>query len=151
MTTKLEHLQALIEPAVKAFDCELWGIQLSLSKQALLRVYIEAEQGVSVEDCEKVSRQVSGILDVEDPIPGEFTLEVSSPGMDRPLFTQPQFEANVGEQVKLRLRYAFEGRRNFKGLLVGVEGDEIVLQVDNEEYLLPVENIESANIVPNFK
>jgi ribosome maturation factor RimP len=105
---------------------------------------------VGVEDCERVSRQVSSLLDVEDPIRSEYTLEVSSPGMDRPLFRLEQFQANVGERVALRLRQPFEGRRKFTGLLKTVENEEIVLEVDDEEYLLPYELIDKANVVPQF-
>ncbi len=151
MATKLEQLEALIEPAVQAFGCELWGIELSQSKHSMLRIYIDAEQGVGIEDCENVSRQVSGILDVEDPISGEYTLEVSSPGMDRQLFKLEHFERYQGEEVKLRLRYAYEGRRNFKGLLCGVEGEDIILRVEDEEYLLPHESIERAKVLPRYE
>ena len=118
MSSKLEQLQAMLAPVIEALGYECWGIEyISQGRHSLLRVYIDHSNGILVEDCEKVSRQVSGILDVEDPIPGEYTLEVSSPGMDRPLFTLEQFNAFVGEQVKIRLRSPYEGRRNFQGLL----------------------------------
>jgi len=103
-----------------------------------------------VDDCARVSHQVSGILDVEDPIPEQYMLEVSSPGMDRPLYTLEQFQAYAGHQVQLRLRMPFEGRRKFKGLLNGVEGDEVLLVVDDEEYLLPIDYIDRANVIPQF-
>jgi len=104
-----------------------------------------------VDDCATVSRQISAILDVEDPIAGEYMLEVSSPGMDRPLFTLDQFRRFSGEQVKIRLRSPFEGRRNFKGALIGVEGDEVVVAVDEHEYLLPIELIDKAQVIPRFE
>ena len=116
----------------------------------MLRIYIDAEAGIDVEGCAKVSRQVSGVLDVEDPISGEYTLEVSSPGMDRPLFTLEQYKAYVGHVVQLKLRMPFDGRRNFKGVLSGIEDEDIVLIVDQDEYLLPIDHIEKANIVPQF-
>jgi ribosome maturation factor RimP len=111
----------------------------------------DAADGISVEDCEKVSRQVSGVLDVEDPIQGEYTLEVSSPGMDRPLFRPEHYRAWVGHMVQVKLRMAFEGRRKFKGLLNGMDGDDVAVIVDDHEYLLPFESIEKANIVPVYE
>lgn len=151
MASIQERLTQMFAPVVQSLGCELWGVEyVAQGKNSLLRVYIEKSDGVAVEDCENVSRQVSSILDVEDPIRSEYTLEVSSPGMDRPLFQLQQFEQSVGEQVTLRLRVAFEGRRRFKGLLKGVENDEVILEVDNEEYILPYELIDKANIVPQF-
>jgi ribosome maturation factor RimP len=152
VSSKLEQLQAMLAPVIEALGYECWGIEyISQGRHSLLRVYIDHSNGILVEDCEKVSRQVSGILDVEDPIPGEYTLEVSSPGMDRPLFTLEQFSAFVGEQVKIRLRSPYEGRRNFQGLLRGVEDQDVVVQVDNHEYLLPIEMIDKANVIPRFE
>ncbi len=151
MSTKTEQLQAMIAPAVEALGYEMWGVEYhSHGRQPLLRVFIDGENGITVEDCAAASRQISAVLDVEDPISSEYTLEVSSPGMDRPLFTLDQFGRYTGEWVKLKLRAPFEGRRNFRGVLRGVEGDEVVLVVDNEEYLLPIELIDKANIVPQF-
>lgn len=151
MASIQERLTEMFAPIVQSLGCELWGVDyVAQGRNSLLRIYIEKADGVAVEDCERVSRQVSSVLDVEDPIRSEYTLEVSSPGMDRPLFQLKQFEQSVGEDIALRLRVAFEGRRKFKGLLKGVENDEIVLEVDNEEYILPYELIDKANIVPRF-
>jgi len=152
VSSKLEQLQALLAPVVEALGYVCWGVEyISQGRHSLLRVYIDHPNGILVEDCEKVSRQVSGVLDVEDPITNEYTLEVSSPGMDRPLFTLEQFAAHVGEQVKIKLRSPFEGRRNFQGLLRGVEDQDVVVQVDEHEYLLPIEMIDKANVVPRFE
>lgn len=151
MSAKLKLLHELIEPSVTALGFELWGIEyLAQGAHSVLRIYIDSEDGITVDDCAKVSHQVSGVLDVEEPISGHYNLEVSSPGMDRPLFTLEQFAAWAGHQVQLRLRVPFEGRRKFKGLLNGVEGDEVLLIVDKEEYLLPIDMIDRANIVPQF-
>ena len=99
MVSKLQ-LQQLLEPVVESLGCSLWGLEyISQGRHTTLRLYIEAEGGVGVEHCEKVSRQVSAVMDVEDPISGEYTLEVSSPGLDRPLYTLEQFQAYVGETV----------------------------------------------------
>ena len=151
MSAKLNALQELIEPAVTALGLELWGLEFhSSGRQSTLRIFIDGPDGVTVDDCARVSHQVSGILDVEDPIQEQYMLEVSSPGMERPLFTLEHFKAYAGHQVQLRLRVPFEGRRKFKGLLNGVEGDEVLLVVDDEEYLLPVDYIDRANVIPQF-
>jgi ribosome maturation factor RimP len=144
-------LKALLQPVVEALGCELWGLQLEAGgKRKLLRIYIDREEGIAVEDCERVSRQSGAVLDVEDAISGEYVLEVSSPGMDRPLYELAQYERYIGEDVSLRLRFPYDGRRNFKGRLVGVDGDEIILVVADTEYLFPVEGIDKANVVPRF-
>ncbi|MDU1800943.1 MAG: ribosome maturation factor RimP, partial [Pseudomonas aeruginosa] len=142
MSSKLEQLQALLAPVVEALGYECWGVEfISQGRHSVLRVYIDRPEGILIDDCEAVSRQVSGILDVEDPISGEYTLEVSSPGMDRPLFTLEQFAKHAGEQVKIRLRSPYEGRRNYQGILRGVEEQDVVVLVDDHEYLLPIDSI----------
>lgn len=151
MASKQEQLQALIAPIVASLDCELWGLEyLTQGRYTTLRLYIDAENGVSLEDCEKVSRQVSSVMDVEDPIDGEYTLEVSSPGMDRPLYTAAHYARYIGEQVALRLRIARDGRRKFKGTIVAVEGADVRVAVDDKEYLLAIDAIDKANIIPRF-
>ena len=152
MADIVTRLELLLKPTVEALGCTLWGLEYQAQRRSsLLRLYIEKEEGVSVDDCERVSRQVSSVMDVEDPIAGEYTLEVSSPGMDRPLFTLEQFAAFIGEKVSVRLRIAFDGRRKFSGLLKGIEDDQLVVEVDNEEYLLPHELVDRARLVPNFE
>jgi ribosome maturation factor RimP len=151
VSSKLEQLQALLAPVVEALGYQCWGIEfLSQGRHSLLRVYIDHENGILIDDCEKVSRQISGVLDVEDPISSEYTLEVSSPGMDRPLFRLEQFAAHAGELVKIKLRSPYEGRRNFQGLLRGVEEQDVVVLVEDHEYLLPIDLIDKANIIPRF-
>jgi ribosome maturation factor RimP len=151
VSSKLEQLQAMLAPVVEALGYQCWGVEfISQGKHSLLRIYIDSADGILVEDCEKVSRQISGVLDVEDPIASEYTLEVSSPGMDRPLFTLEQFAAHAGEQVKIKLRSPFEGRRNFQGILRGTEEQDVVVLVDDHEYLLPIDSVDKANIIPRF-
>ena len=152
MTSKLEQLQDILTPVIEALGYQCWGIEyIAQGRHSLLRVYIDHDNGIFIDDCETVSRQLSAVLDVEDPISAEYTLEVSSPGMDRPLFTLEQFAAFVGEQVKIRLRSPVEERRNFQGLIRSVEDQDVVVQVDEYEYLLPIDLIEKANILPNFE
>lgn len=152
VATVQEELRDLLEPAINALGCQLWGIDYSSGgKKALLRIYIDREDtGVGITDCERVSRQISSLLDVEDPIRSEYTLEVSSPGLDRPLYQLEQYKKYVGENVSLKLRFPYEGRRNFRGRLSGVEGSDVVLVADEHEYLFPVDSIEKAKIVPTF-
>ena len=153
MSAKLKQLEDILRPVVEGLGSEFWGIEFrSHGHHSKLRVFIDdAENGIAIDDCEKVSRQVSGVMDVEDPIQTEYTLEVSSPGMDRPLFRLEQYEAFIGHKVQIKLRMAFEGRRKFLGLIKGVEGDDVVVVVDDHEYLLPFDSIEKANIVPVFE
>jgi ribosome maturation factor RimP len=143
-----EQIAELIAPTVEALGLELWGIELQQQgKYSLLRIYIEnREDGVGIEDCEKVSRQVSALLDVEDPISGEYTLEVSSPGMDRPLFTAEQFGLYVGETVNIRLRTAMQGRRKFKGVIEHVNEGVVDLLVDGESVAIQLTDLDKANI-----
>ena len=151
MASKEQKMQIMLEPTVEALGFELWGIEhISQGRHSVLRVYIDSENGIGVEDCAAVSQQVSAILDVEDPITGEYTLEVSSPGMDRLLFKLEQFTGYIGEQIELRLRIPFEGRRKFKGVLKGIEGEDVIVQVDDHEYLLPYSAIDKARVEPRI-
>ncbi len=145
-------LEEMIEPVVRTLGFELWGLeQLSQGKYSVLKIYIDKEDGIDVEDCATVSRQVSSLLDVEEPISGNYTLEVSSPGLDRRLFRLEQFDAFKGSRIKFSLRSAFEGRRKFEGLLTGVEEDEVVVRLtETEEVLFPFEDIDKANVVPDI-
>ena len=101
-------------------------------------------------DCEKASHQVSGVLDVEDPIKGDYALEVSSPGLDRPLFEKAHFEQFAGQVARVKLNVALEGRSNYKGTIIEVDGDDVVLQVDGESVRLPFAQLSSARLVPQF-
>lgn len=148
MATRSETIQAIVEPVINALGCRLWGIEfLGQGRHTLLRIYLDKPGGVNIEDCAEVSRQISGILDVEEPISSEYTLEVSSPGMDRVLFTLEQFREYTGSTVKLRLSESFEGRRSFVGVLDSVLEDEVVVIAGEDRYVFPFELIEKANIV----
>ena len=146
-----DQLTEMIQPVVEGMGCELWGIERESSGlNSIIKVYIDAERGVDIEDCARISRQVSSLLDVEEPLLGGYTLEVSSPGMDRKLFRLDQFAAFEGAMVRILLNTAFDGRRKYSGLLRGVDGDEIILLIDDAEILFPIEVIEKANVVPKF-
>ncbi len=146
-----EHLHRLLQPVVEMLGYEPVGIEYFPSgHQHILRVYIDKEEGITLEDCEQVSHQVSALLDVEDPIRGRYTLEVSSPGLDRPLFTPEHFARFRGRRVKVRLMAARNGRRNYKGLLQGMDDGKVRLEVDGEELRLPLKDIERARLVPDL-
>ena len=141
----------MLTPTVESLGCSIWGIEyLSQGKHSKLRVYIDSADGVTVDDCAAVSRHISDILDVEEFSNNTYTLEVSSPGLDRVLFKEDQYEGSVGEQVEVRLNFPFEGRKKFVGVLAAVQEHMAVVQIDDEEYLLPLENIQRARVVPVF-
>ncbi len=151
MAGREQHISELLAPTVQALGFELWGVEyLSQGRHSLVRIYIDAPDGITVDDCAAVSLQASGVLDVEDPIAGEYTLEVSSPGMDRLLFKRSQYSGYAGEVVELRLRSPYEGRRKYKGILQGIEGEDVVIRVDDHELLLPYSSIEKARIQPRL-
>ncbi len=147
MSAREEKLRELLAPTVEAQGFELWGVEhLSQGRHSLLRLYIDAESGVSVDDCAVVSQQVGALLDVEEPVSGEYVLEVSSPGVDRRLFRLDQYAAYTGEELEVRLRRPFEGRRKYRGVLRAIEGEDIVILVDDHEYLLPFSEVERAQL-----
>jgi ribosome maturation factor RimP len=146
-----EKLRSPIEAAVQGLGYELVGIEYHpQGRRSLLRVYIDTPDGVNVDDCERASRQISSALDVDDPIPGQYMLEVSSPGLDRPLFTAEHFQRFSGNRVKLRVSPPLDGRRNFSGVLVGMRDDAVVVLQDDEEVEVPLQHIEQARLVPGL-
>ncbi len=169
LSSKTQTLYDLIAPAVAVCDVDLWGIEfIPQGKRSLLRIYIdkagsedaephynedgelEKGRGIGVDDCVKVTHQVGGVLDVHDPISGEYALEVSSPGWDRPFFTLKQMSDYVGQQVALRLISAVENRRKFQARLVAVdlEKDTIQVEVEKQQVLeIDSHNIDKANLI----
>lgn len=144
-----ERLWVLIEPIVEGMGYELVGVAYSGGPRGgLLRVYIDHPTGIGVDDCERVSHQVSGVLDVEDPIATKYSLEVSSPGLDRPLFRRGDYERFAERPVKLRLATPIGGRRNFSGVLRGLRNGNVLIDEEGTEHLLPLEQIEQAHLVP---
>jgi ribosome maturation factor RimP len=148
MAHDISTLQELLAPSVAALGYELLGcIYISQGRHTVLRIYIDSANGISVADCERVSRQLSAVLDVEDPIAGTYSLEVSSPGIDRPLFTREQFLRFLGAQVNIKLHAPLEDRRHFKGRLINVVDANVIVNVDGKEFALPLANIAKANLV----
>lgn len=151
MATLEQNLQEMLQGAVEDLDCELWGIECQRAGRFMtVRLFIDKEGGVTVDDCADVSRQVSAILDVEDPIADKYNLEVSSPGLDRPLFTLPQFERYIGQDIAVHLRIPVMERRKWQGKLERIENDMVILIVDGQEQVLVFGNIQKANVVAKF-
>ena len=146
-----EVLLKLIEPVVEGLGYECVGIEYNPHpKHGLLRIFIDREQGVGMEDCTAVSHQVSGVLDVEDPIAGEYNLEVSSPGMDRPLFKIEHFKQFIGHRAKVNLFKPVEGRRNITGLIEKVDDGDVYLQQDGQVYVVPFQTMSKARLEPDY-
>ncbi len=148
---KQDKLSELLAPTIEDLGYRFWGLEYQVRKvDALLRVYIDHENGISVDDCANVSHEISGILDVEEPITMAYILEVSSPGMDRILFSAEQFNEFGGENVKIKLNQMVEGRRKIKGKILSVEQQKITIGMDDEEITIEFEQIMRARINPAF-
>ncbi|MBT8085121.1 MAG: ribosome maturation factor RimP [Woeseia sp.] len=144
-----EELRRLLEPAIERLGYELSDLEMKLGgRDGVLRVFIDRPEGVGLEDCEVVSRQVSALLDLEEPLPGQYVLEVSSPGLDRRLTKPEHFERFMGEEVRIKLRFPVEGRRNFRGVLKAADDENIEVEVDGAMHSLQIAMIESARLVP---
>ncbi len=145
-------IASLVRAVVEAMDYECVGVEQDSGGAggAILRVYIDQPDGIGLDDCETVSHQLSGVLDVEDPIAGQYDLEVSSPGLDRPLFELEHFRRFAGARVRIRLLEKLDGRRRFDGRLAGVDGEMVLLDLDGNRVAVPFERIEVARLVPEF-
>ncbi|MDO4626885.1 MAG: ribosome maturation factor RimP [Pasteurellaceae bacterium] len=151
MATLEQKLAELLQASVEDLGCELWGIECQRAGRFMtVRLFIDKEGGVSIDDCADVSRQVSAILDVEDPIADKYNLEVSSPGLDRPLFNLSQFERYIGQDIALHLRIAVADRRKWQGKLTQIEGDMLTLLVDDQPQVFALGNIQKANVIAKF-
>jgi ribosome maturation factor RimP len=146
-----EELARLLEPTIEQLGYELTDLELKLAgRDSLVRVFIDKPQGVGLEDCETVSRQVSAVLDVEDPVPGHYVLEVSSPGLDRKLTKPAHYRRYVGDDIRVQLRFPIEGRRKFRGRLTAASEETIQIEVDGQLHELPIATIDTARLVPSL-
>ncbi len=146
-----ENLEQLLGPTISALGYELLGIERSRSTDApLLRLYIDSPDGIGVDDCERVSRQVGDLIEAEEAIRGSYTLEVSSPGMDRPLFNLEHYRKHLGSEVQMRLRTLVNGRRRLVGALTAVAGETVSVRVDGENFDVPFNLIERTRLVPDW-
>ena len=142
-----EHVTDLLEPVIEGLGYECVGVEFHPSRgEAVLRVFIDGPDGVNVDDCARVSHQVSGVLDVEDPIPGDYVLEVSSPGLDRPVFKTADYARFAGEAVRIRLRERIDGRRKITGRLGGLTDDGVIVDTDAGQTIVPLSSIDGAHI-----
>ncbi|GAP66587.1 ribosome maturation factor RimP [Mizugakiibacter sediminis] len=147
-------LTARLAPALADLGLECLGVEWNPGRgESLLRVYIDAsDHAVTLDDCEAASREISALLDVEDPIPGRYVLEVSSPGVDRPLFSAAQFARHVGAEARITLKLPLTGgRRRLRGRIVAVEGDRVTVEHDGARTVLEHANIEGARLVPDWE
>jgi ribosome maturation factor RimP len=144
-----DEIQKLLEPAIERLGYELTDLEVRLGGQGgLLRLTIDKSDGIDLDDCEKVSHAMSALLDVEDPVPGNYNLEVSSPGLDRKLTKVKHFQRFEGETLKVTMRLPIEGRRRFRGKLLSSSEENIVVEVDGESHSLPLTMIDTARLVP---
>ena len=145
-------LRELFEPVIESLGYEYWGLELlNQGRNLKIRLYIEAEDGIGIDDCAIVSGHISDLLDVEDDFGTDYRLEVSSPGMDRLLFSEKHYNSHVGELVEVKLMKMFHGQKNFEGLLKGTENGFVVIVVKDDEYLFPIEDVGKIRIVPIFE
>ncbi len=151
LATLEQKLNQMISPTIESLGFELVGIETFRAGRFLtVRIYLDKEGGISIDDCSSASRQISAILDVEDPISDKYNLEVSSPGLDRPLFTIEHFKRFIDKKVSIHLRIAINNRRKYTGIIKAVENDTILLDVDGIEQKFIFGNIQKANLVPTF-
>ncbi len=152
MAQDLSQLWGLFEPVVTGMGYELIEIEhFPNPKHGVLRLYIDKVSGINIDDCSAVSRQISALIDVEDPVRGQFNLEVSSPGLDRPLKRLKDYQHFIGEIVKIKTSMPQDGQRNFKGRLLSADAQKVVIETDSEEITLPMTAIDKARLVPQFQ
>ena len=141
-------IEQLLRPLIQDMGYELWGCEyLAQGRHSVLRIYIDKPDGIDIDDCQQVSHAVSAMLDVEDPIPGHYSLEVSSPGVPRPIFYSWQYQRYLGEVVQIKLYHPFEGRRKYVGTIVSADEAEVVIHSGESEQHFPVSNIVKANLI----
>ena len=150
MALTVPHIEELLTPGADALGYEIVTVELSGGDTSIVRVYIDKADGVNVDDCAKASRQFSAIMDVEDPISNRYTLEVSSPGMDRPLAKPLHFKSVVGQDVKIKMNTLVNGRRRFSGELIEANEEFVVVEVDGEQSELLYTEMDRARLVPVY-
>ncbi len=147
-----QELDKLIRSTVNGLGYELWGYEYRPQVEtALLRIFIDSQKGITVEDCSIVSHQIGAALDVDDLIPIAYILELSSPGIDRVLFDPEQYQRYINEQVKIRTRIPINARRNFKGAIVAVSDTNVTVEIDNLDYEIPFETVDRARVLMDVR
>lgn len=150
MALTVTHIEDLLQPGAEALGYEIVAVEMAGGDSSIVRVYIDKAEGVTIDDCAKASRQFSAILDVEDPISNRYTLEVSSPGMDRPLAKAEHFKSVVGQEVKIRMAILVDGRKRYKGELLQASCESAVVDVDGKQTELFYNDMDRARLVPVF-
>ena len=143
-----EELIGLLEPTVNALGYDLIDLDLNSGGGGLVRLFIDKEPGITLTDCERVSRQIGDLLDVEDPLPSRYVLEVSSPGLDRRLRTPEHFASAIGAEIRVELKRAIDGRRKYRGHLIAADATQIEVEVDGTKWQLPLAEVSLARLVP---
>ncbi|ARG96406.1 ribosome maturation factor RimP [Legionella micdadei] len=142
------EIEAMLKPLINDLGYELWGCEyIPQKKHSLLRVYIDKEDGIGIDDCERVSKQISAFLDVEDPISGNYSLEISSPGIPRPLFYKEQYGRYLGQDIQVKLFKPINGSRKLTGTIVNVDEEVLMLKVGEEQLEIPFSHIVKANLI----
>ena len=150
MALTVPHLESILGPGAEALGYQIVSVEMAGGDSSIVRVYIDSDDGITVDDCAKASHQFSAILDVEDPISNKYTLEVSSPGIDRPLAKPEHFKAVVGQDVKIKMSVLVDGRRRFTGELIEANEEFVVVEVDGEQSELPYNDMDRARLVPVY-
>jgi ribosome maturation factor RimP len=146
-----DRVTALVEPVIEEMGFELVDVEFLTDRgRKVLRIYVDAEGGITLDECVEVSREIGTLIDLEDMVPDQYVLEVSSPGLDRPLKKEKDFAAAVGRRVKVKMKKPVGRRRNFTGILESFENSVIILQVDNRNVSLPLKEVERARVVYEF-
>lgn len=141
-------VELLLKPLVESLGYELWGCEyLAQGKHSVLRVYIDKVDGIGIDDCQRVSQEVGALLDVEDPITSNYSLEVSSPGVPRPIFYIWQYQRYIGKTVQIKLYQPFQGRRKYVGIIHSADDNELVILIDDAQHHFPISNIVKANLI----
>lgn len=143
-----QDIERLLKPVIEDLGYELWGCEyLSQGKHSLLRIYIDKKGGIGIHDCERVSKQISALLDVEDPIPGNYSLEISSPGIPRPLFTKEHYKQYLGREVRLKLSKPINDQRNLIGTIISTNEESLILEIDDKQLEVQFTQIIKANLI----
>jgi ribosome maturation factor RimP len=147
-----QKLNELLQPLVEDLGYEFVGLEYNNNpKHSVLRVYIDCETGIGIEDCERVSRETAALLDVKDPIRGHYNLEISSPGLDRPLFNTQHFREFTGRNARVNLYAPMDSRRKYSGQILGADDGVLRMEQDGEEVVLEIGNIAKARLVPDYQ
>ncbi|MBT4839076.1 MAG: ribosome maturation factor RimP [Methylococcales bacterium] len=145
-----DKITEILQPVVCSLGYELVGIEFISAKSSILRIFIDSEKGINVDDCQKVSNQVSATLDVEDPIPYEYILEVSSPGINRPIFSLNDYSKFIDQQVRIKLYDKKNGKKNFKGIIKEVLEDNVLVDCEGITETFNLQDIKKANLIIDY-